>query len=125
MRYGMDMSLLPDPIWPVVVLAMIQLVDGVISYRPVAFVAKCFEDVRFPREWWWIFTPIKFAAAAGLVAGIWIPYLGAVTTIALVLYFLVAIGMHVRARDFGRNLFVNATGMLVLCAATLAWCFLI
>ena len=29
-------------------------------------------------------------------------------------YFLLAIGAHVRARDFGRNLFVNATGMLLL-----------
>ena len=125
MRYGMEMSLLPDPVWPVVVLAAIQFVDGILSRRPVAFVAKCFDDVGFPREWWWIFTPIKFAAAAGLVAGIWIPYLGAITTIALVLYFLVAIGMHVRARDFGRNLFVNAVGMLVICVATLVWCFLV
>jgi hypothetical protein len=125
MRYGMDMSLLPDPIWPVVVLAAIQFVAGILSRRPVAFVAKCFDDVGFPREWWWIFTPIKFAAAAGLVAGIWIPYLGAITTIALVLYFLVAIGMHVRARDFGRNLFLNAAGMLVICVATLVWCFLL
>lgn len=124
MRYGMDMTVLHDPVWPVVVLAVIQFVDGIISWKPVAFVAKCFDDVHFPRKWWWIFTPIKFAAAAGLIAGIWIPYLGLVTTTALVLYFLVAIGMHVRARDFGRNLFVNATGMLVICVATLVWCFL-
>ena len=59
--------------------------------------------------------PVKFAAAAGLVAGIWIPYLGTVTSLALVAYFVVAIGAHVRARDFGRNLFVNATGMLLVC----------
>lgn len=37
------------------------------------------------------------------------------------LYFVIAIGMHVRARDFGRNLFANATGMLVLCTATLVY----
>ena len=40
------------------------------------------------------------------------------TCAALILYFVLAIGMHVAARDFGRNLFVNATGMLVLCIAT-------
>jgi hypothetical protein len=68
--------------------------------------------------------PIKFAAAGGLIAGIWIPYLGAVTTAALIVYFLVAIGMHIAARDFGRNLFVNATGMLVICVATGVFCFL-
>ena len=84
-----------------------------------------FDDVRFPREWWWIFTPIKFAAAAGLIAGIWVPYLGAVTCAALVVYFVVAIGMHLAARDLGRNLFVNATGMLVVCVATDLWCFVL
>ena len=84
-----------------------------------------FDDVHFPRKWWWVLTPIKFAAAAGLVAGIWIPYLGLVTCVALAAYFLVAIGMHVAARDFGRNLFVNATGMLVICVATTLWCFLL
>ena len=52
------------------------------------------------------------------------PYLGLVTTAALRRYFVVAIGMHIRAGDFGRNLFVNAAGMLVLCVATLVWCFL-
>ncbi len=119
-----NMDTLPDPIWPVVVLAAIQVLDGVLSRRPVAFVAQCLEDVRFPRRWWWTLTPVKFAAAAGLIAGIWIPYLGVVTTVALVAYFAVAIGMHFRARDFGRNLFVNATGMQVICVGTLVWCFL-
>jgi len=119
------MSNLPDPVWPLVVLALIQLVDGALSWKPVPFVAKCFNDVGFPRDWWWIFTPIKFAAAAGLIAGIWIPYLGALTCGALVLYFLVAIGMHIAARDFSRNLFVNAAGMLGVCAATLLWSFVL
>ena len=69
--------------------------------------------------------PIKFAAAAGLIAGIWIPYLGALICAALIVYFVAAIGMQIAARDFGRNLFVNATGMLVLCVATGIFCFLI
>lgn len=68
---------------------------------------------------------IKFAAAAGLVAGVWLPVLGILTTGCLVLYFLAAIGMHVRMRDLGRNLFLNATGMLATCTATLAGCFLL
>lgn len=40
---------------------------------------------------------------------------------ALVAYFLIAIGMHVRARDLGRNLFLNASGMLVICGAVLGY----
>ena len=45
--------------------------------------------------------PIKFAAAAGLVGGIWIPYLAAVTCAALILYFVINISMHIAAGDFG------------------------
>ncbi|GAA1839782.1 DoxX family protein [Agromyces salentinus] len=119
------MSLVADPVWPVVVLALIQLVDAAISFKPVAFVAACFEDVGFPRRWWWIFTPIKLAAAAGLIAGIWVPSLGVITCAALIAYFVVAIIMHVAARDLGRTLFLNATGMLVICVATLLWSFVL
>jgi hypothetical protein len=119
------MTTLPEPVWPVVVLAAISFVDAVLCLKPVPFVAQCFEDVHWPRAWWWVMAPVKFAAAAGLVAGIWVPFLGLVTISALVLYFLVAIAMHVRAWDFGRNLFVNATGMLVLCLGTLVLSFLV
>lgn len=119
------MTVLPDPVWPVIVLALIQLADGVMSAKPLPFIAKCFDDVGFPRRWWWVLAPIKFAAAAGLLAGIWIPYLGAVTSVALVAYFVVAISMHIAARDFGRNLFLNATGMLVICIATLLYSFVL
>ncbi|MFC8683011.1 DoxX family protein [Microbacterium ureisolvens] len=119
------MTLLPDPVWPVVFLAAISLGDGLLCLKPARFIARCFEDVGWPRRLWWIMPPIKFAAAGGLVAGIWIPGLAALTTVCLVAYFVVAIAMHIRARDFGRNLFVNATGMLVICVATGVYCFLV
>jgi hypothetical protein len=127
MRYGTveSMTVLPDPVWPVIVLAVISFGDGLACIRLLPFVARCFEDVGWPRRLWWMMPPIKFAAAAGLIAGIWIPILAALTTACLVAYFLVAIGMHIRARDLGRNLFVNATGMLVLCVATGVLCFLV
>ena len=118
-------STVPDPVWPVVVLACIQLVDAGMCIKPVAFIAECFAAVKWPRRLWWIMPPLKVAAAGGLVAGIWVPYLGAVTSIALVAYFAVAIAMHIRARDLGRNLFVNATGMLVVCLAVAVFCFIV
>lgn len=119
------MSSLPAPIWPVIVLAVIQFGDALMCIKPMEFIAKCFDDVRWPRRLWWVMPPIKFAAAAGLVAGIWVPYLGAVTSVALVAYFVVAIAMHIRARDFGRNLFLNATAMLVICVATTLYSFVL
>jgi hypothetical protein len=114
----------PDPVWPVLALAAIQVVDGLLCLKPVSFIAQCFDDVHWPRRLWWVMPPLKFTAAVGLLAGLWVPYLAALTCGALVVYFVVAIGMHVAARDFGRNLFVNATGMLAICIATGIACFL-
>lgn len=105
--------------WSLAGLAAVQVVDAALCAQPVTFVADCLTDVRFPRRFWPILTPLKLAAAAGLVTGIRFKPLAVLTTGCLVAYFLVAIGMHIRARDFGRNLFVNAAGMLVLCGGTL------
>lgn len=108
---------LPAPAWPLLLLAGIQLADGLLCIRPAGFIAGCLRDVRLPRRYWRLLPPVKMAAAAGLILGIWVPYLGLITCAALIAYFIVAISMHVRARDLGRNLFVNATGMLALCLA--------
>jgi DoxX-like family len=118
------MTSLPAPTWPVLVLAAITAVDGVLCLKPVGFIAQCFRNVGLPRRYWRLMPVIKFAATAGLLAGVWVPALGVLTTGCLVLYFLVAIAMHIRMRDLGRNLFLNATGMLTICTATLVVCFL-
>jgi hypothetical protein len=112
-----------DPTWPLFVLAAIQLVDAAICVKPIGPVAACFDDVGFPRRFWWVFTPIKLAAAVGLLVGAWVPEIGLAACIGLILYFVLAIGAHIRARDFGRNLFVNAIGMLVLTVGTTCICF--
>jgi hypothetical protein len=117
--------MLPDPVWPVVLLAVIQLVDGVMCVKPVPFIARCLTNVRFPPRYWTWLSPLKLAAALGLVAGIWIPCLGLVTAVALVLYFVVAIVLHLRAGDLGRDLFLNATGMLLICLAILVVAYLV
>lgn len=117
--------MLPDPVWPVALLAVIQVIDGVWCLRPMPFIAQCLTDVRFPHRLWWLLSPLKFAAALGLVAGIWIPYLGVVTSAALVAYFVIAAVMHVAAKDIGRNLLVNCAGMLLLCLGTLVFSFVL
>jgi hypothetical protein len=43
------------------------------------------------------------------------------TCAALVAHFLIPIAIHLRARELCRNLFVNASGMLLWCVATEAW----
>jgi hypothetical protein len=118
-------DVLPDPVWPVLVLAAIQAADGVMCLKPVAFVAQCLTNVRFPQRFWFVLSPLKFAAALGLVVGSWLPYLGLVTSVALVAYFVIAVIMHIAARDLGRDLFVNASGMLLVCTATLVFALLV
>lgn len=106
-----------EPWWPLAALAAVQFGDAVMCVGPLPFIRECLTDVGLPRRLWPLLPVLKTAAAAGLVAGIWWTPLAVLTSAALVLYFLLAIGSHVRARDFGRNLFMNATGMLLMCAA--------
>ncbi|GGR69535.1 putative membrane protein YphA (DoxX/SURF4 family) [Nocardioides luteus] len=116
---------LPEPWWPVVLLALVQLGDAVMCFKPVDFIAKCFTDVGLPRALWPVMPWVKIAATAGLLAGLWVPYVAALTTAALVVYFVLAVCAHIRARDIGRNLALNASGSLVMCVAVLVFCFLV
>ena len=101
------MTLLPEPVWPVVVLAVIVFGDGLLTFRPPRAIAACLDGVGFPREWWWVLAVVKFLAAAGLVV-----------------YFLCAAAAHLRARYVGRDFWLNCLGMLVVCIAVLVFCFL-
>jgi len=112
-----------DPVWSVLVLAALQAVDAAMSYRPLPFIADCLRDVRFPERFWPVLTPIKAASALGLIGGIWWAWLGVLTGVCLVVYFVIAVSMHVRARDLGRNAF-NAAVVGVLSAGVTGWCFL-
>ena len=118
------MTLLPEPVWPVIVLAVIVLGDGLLTFRPPRAIADCLDGVGFPREWWWVLAVVKFLAAAGLVTGIWIPGLGAAAAAGLVVYFLCAAAAHLRARYVGRDFWLNCLGMLVVCIAVLVFGFL-
>ncbi|GAB7188758.1 hypothetical protein ATKI12_8589 [Kitasatospora sp. Ki12] len=108
-----------QPWWPLAALAVIHLADAAMCLKPLGFIRDCLSDVGFPRRWWPLLPALKTVTAAGLLAGIRFTPLAVLTCAAVVCYFLTAVAMHIRARDLGRNLFLNATGMLVLSAATL------
>ena len=110
-----------EPWWPLAALAGVQLGDAALCWKPIGFVRNCLTNVGFPRRYWPVLTPLKVAAAAGLVIGVWVPGLAVLTSVALVFYFLIAIAAHIKAHDLGRDLFLNATGMLALCASTLVF----
>ncbi|PKW18868.1 DoxX family protein [Saccharopolyspora spinosa] len=110
-----------EPWWPLAVLALIHFGDALLCIKPVGFVRQCLVDVGFPERYWRLLPLLKFAAAAGLVIGIWFRPLAILTSAALVCYFLIALASHIRARDFGRNLFLNCTGMLAACTGALVF----
>lgn len=92
-------------------LASLQAVDAAICVQPIPYVAKCLDDVRYPQQYRWIFAPIKAASAVGLLGGIRFPWLAKLTLLMLTVYFTLAVGAHVRARDIGLNA-VSASALL-------------
>lgn len=119
------MTLLPDPWWLSAGLAVVLLLDVLVSIRPPAFIQQCLDGVGFPRDWWWALIVIKLAATAGLVAGIWIPGFGLATNAAVICYFLAASYTHIRARFLRHEFWVNCLGMLLLSTLALVWGFLV
>ena len=67
------------------------------------FVVKSLDTVGFPQRYRWIFAPIKAAAAIGLLSVATSPGLARLTTAMLTLYFVLAVGAHVRVKDSVAN----------------------
>ena len=65
--------MLPDPRWPVVLLAIVQAADALLVLLRPPFIVACLDGVRLPRRWWPLLVWLKAAAAAGLIAGLWCP----------------------------------------------------
>jgi hypothetical protein len=92
-------------------LGAFMALDAVIYAIPLPFVTEGLDNVHFPREYRWIVPPIKAAAAIGLLAARRFPALGRLTTSMLTLYFALAVGSHVRARDFTSS--IGAAGFFL------------
>ncbi|MFI9029615.1 DoxX family protein [Streptomyces sp. NPDC053560] len=84
------------------------------SIRPPAFIRVCLEGVRFPEDWWWTLFVIKLLAAAGLIAGIYVPGVGVAANAGVICYFLAAAVAHIRARFLKSEFWLNCLGMLAL-----------
>lgn len=119
------MILLPTWWVPPALLAAALLSDVALSIRPVRFIRDCLHSVHFPAQWWWTLLVIKTLAAAGLIAGIWIPGLAFAANLGVIAYFACAATAHIRAKATGSAFWVNCLGMLALSCATLVLSFLL
>jgi DoxX-like family len=99
-------------------LGALMAADAVFYAIPLPFVTEGLDKVNFPREHRWIFPPIKAAAAIGLFSVTRIPALARLTTAMLTLYFMLAVGSHIRSRDLGGSAAAATTFLATFAAMT-------
>jgi DoxX-like family len=100
-------------------LAAFQSVDAVACAIPVAPVAKTLDTLGVPQEIRWILPASKAASAIGLLSASRVPALARLTTAMLTLYFVLAVGAHIRVRDRLVNVIPAASFLATYAALTL------
>jgi hypothetical protein len=81
------------------VLAAFQAGDAVACAIPVPPIAKTLDALGIPQEIRWLLPASKAASVIGLLSVSRIPALARLTTAMLTVYFVLAVGAHIRARD--------------------------
>jgi hypothetical protein len=80
-------------------LAALQAGDAVACVVPLPAITKSLDTLGVPTDIRWVFPVVKAAAAVGLLSVFRFPLLARLTTAMLTLYFLLAVGAHIRVRD--------------------------
>ncbi|BBX96062.1 DoxX family protein [Mycobacterium lacus] len=84
-------------------LAAFQAGDAVACAIPLPLVAKTLDDLGVPENVRPVLPVAKAASAIGLLSVTRFPALARLTTAMLTLYFILAVGAHIRARDKAVN----------------------
>jgi len=75
---------------------------GSVFFR-AKWVVKPLADYGVPRSWWpWLGTA-KAAGAVGLLVGLYMPVIGVMAVIGLILYFIGAVASVMRARVYSHS----------------------
>ena len=80
-------------------LAAFQAGDAVACGIPIPPITKALDKYGVPQNIRWILPVVKAASSIGLLSASRIPALARLTTAMLTLYFVLAVGAHVRVRD--------------------------
>lgn len=99
-------------------LAAVQAGDAVACAIPVPYIAAALDTVGCPDAVRPVLPVVKAAAAVGLLSVTRFPVLARVTTAALTLYFVLAVGAHLRARDSVANTIPAAVFLATFAAMT-------
>jgi len=106
-----------------IALIIFQFADAIACIGPIAYIKRALDKVDCPESVRSVLPWIKAASALGLTIGLWVPIVGLITIIALVVYFLIAIWFHVRVSDTVKNT-VGAVLLLILVSAVGVFCYL-
>lgn len=98
------------------VLAAVQAADAAACLGPIPPIKKALDDVGLAEELRPLIPVVKAASAIGLLSVFRWPWLARLTTFMLTVYFVLAVGSHVRARDWSPGL-VAASSFLALFGA--------
>jgi DoxX-like protein len=101
-----------------VALAAFNAGDAVACAIPIAPIAKVLDDLGVPENVRPVLPVVKAAAAIGLLSVRWFPGLARLTTAMLTLYFTLAVGAHIRARDKIVNALPAASFLATFAAMT-------
>lgn len=87
--------------FPALAIALIvfQVLDAIACIGPIPYIRRALDQIDCPERIVKLLPFVKFDSAVGLTIGLWVPWVGAATIVALVAYFCVAIWFHVRAHD--------------------------
>jgi hypothetical protein len=99
-------------------LAAFHAVDAVACGVQVAPIKKTLDDLGVPDDVRRALPVVKVAAAIGLVSVTRFPALARLTTAMLTLYFALAVGAHIRARDKPVNAIPAASFLATFAAMT-------
>jgi hypothetical protein len=83
-----------------IVAATMIAFSAVSVFARAAWVVQPLTDYGVPRSWWPCLGTAKAAGAAGLLVGLFVPVIGVMAGIGLVLYFTGAVVTVLRARRY-------------------------
>ncbi|MGE0221434.1 DoxX family protein [Mycolicibacterium sp.] len=94
-------------------LAAMQAGDAVACIGPIPPIKAALDAVGLPEDLRPVLPVVKAASAVGLLSVYRFPKLARLTTFMLTVYFVLAVGSHLRARDYSPGL-VAASSFLTV-----------
>ncbi|MEU2052812.1 DoxX family protein [Streptomyces bungoensis] len=95
--------------------------SGAVLLLRARWIVRALTDYRVPRSWWTWLGLAKVAGAAGLVVGLFVPLIGVLAGVGLVLYFTGAAVTVARARWYAHVPFPLVYAAPVVGALVLGW----